>query len=93
MRSNSPSLPLAFLLAMSAEAGAAPPAADAAAPLRSGSLAPLLRAAPADLATAYDPAKPENGVTVDPATRTVQWFNWPNWSNWFNCFNGVWRNC
>jgi hypothetical protein len=84
---KSASLPLTFVLALSAEAS--PLAMPADAKLDHGALAPLLAAGEAAPRYLNDPAKPENGVSVDPVTKTVQWRNWAN----SNCFYGNWRNC
>jgi hypothetical protein len=80
--------PLVFLLAASAQA--APEGSFQTANLAPGALRPLLQNSPLDPQGSVDPTKPQGQAVVDPATRTVQWFNWPNW---FNCFSGAWRRC
>jgi hypothetical protein len=72
-------LPLAFVLAMAAEAGAAPAVDQPVGPLTVGALAAL---AQQPSTTAIDPDRP-----TFVHDRLTQFFNF------FNCFRGAWRNC
>jgi len=94
MRKGQASLPLAFILAMAADASAAlaldatPPAAT---PLQAGALRYLLdRAADAHIFTRD---MDRSGDRRLPGDRTAQFPNFPNFPNFHNCFSGNWRNC
>jgi hypothetical protein len=94
MRKGQASIPLAFVLAMAADASAASPAEvnGNAIPLEAGALRHLLdRAADANL-IARD--MDQSGDRRLPGDKTAQYFpNFPNFPNFFNCFRGNWRNC
>ena len=91
MRKVQASLPLAFILAMAAEATAAtPPDAQPAIPLEAGALRPLLEQGIAN-DILRDPL--QSGDRRLPGDRTVQFPNFPNFPNFFNCLRGNWRNC
>ena len=87
-------VPLAFLLAMAADAsGASVADASRDMPLEPGSLAPLLQGTvirsggnlTASGEALYQPV---------PGYKTAQFFpNFPSFPNFNNCFNGNWRNC
>jgi hypothetical protein len=91
-RATSGTIPLAFVLAMSAEAlGAVSPGLGDGRPmLEPGMLKPLLERA---LVTkAFDFTK--FGDRRLPGDKTAQYFpNFPNFPNFRNCFSGNWRNC
>ena len=92
MRKVQASLPLAFILAMAAEASAAtPPDVQPAIPLEAGALRALLEQGLAkDILR--DPL--QSGDRRLPGDKTTQFFpNFPNFPNFFNCFNGFWRKC
>ena len=91
MRKVQASLPLAFILAMAAEASAATPPVQPAIPLEAGALRALLEQGLAkDILR--DPL--QSGDRRLPGDKTTQIFpNFPNFPNFFNCFNGFWRKC
>lgn len=86
MRKGQASLPLAFVLAMAADASIAPPSdlADSSQVMRAGVLAAL--AAP----TLHKGVQSETGKYQEIRTRDriAQFF-----PNFRNCFGGTWRNC
>jgi len=86
-------LPLAFMMAISAEsAGARPPLPQANEALRPGMLSGLVRHAFGLDAVAGNPE--ESGDRRLPGDKTAQFFpNFPNFPNFFNCFSGTWRKC
>lgn len=90
MRRGQRSLPLAFILAMAADASAATlsDTNNKTTPLEAGTLRKLL-----------DPTTNANMVTRDmnqsgdrsmPGEKMAQF---PNFPNFFNCVRGYWRNC
>jgi hypothetical protein len=94
MRKGQASLPLAFVLAMAADASAATPTDvnDKAIPIEAGALRKLLdRAIDANIITRD---MDQSGDRRLPGDKTAQFFpNFPNFPNFFNCFNGSFRNC
>lgn len=94
MRKGQASLPLAFILAMAADASAATVSdvSQPNIPLEAGALRQLLdRAVDVHIITRD---MDQSGDRRLPGDRTAQYFpNFPNFPNFFNCFNGNWRNC
>lgn len=91
MRKGSSSLPLAFVLAMAADASAAglPDATQPDQPLKAGDLRRLLdRAVDQGLITR---PMDQPGDRRLPGDKTAQYF--PNFPNFSNCISGTWRNC
>jgi hypothetical protein len=91
MRKSQTSLPLAFLLAMAAEASPAA-LADAdvtATTFQPGDLRKLLD--PVRDVNLFDDKFAKSGDRRLPGDKVAQYF--PNFPNFFNCFNGMWRNC
>ena len=86
MRKSQGSLPLAFVLAMAADAGVAAPVNSSgdAQPIRAGLLT-ALAAPPAVFTTTADG---KTYQTITTRKRIAQFF--PNFKN---CFSGTWRNC
>jgi hypothetical protein len=86
MRKGQATLPLAFALALAAEAGAVPPPelSDHSQPLRAGVLSSLDQTA-SELGAATDSTVRHRSGIRD---RVAQFF--PNFKN---CFSGSWRNC
>ncbi len=82
-------LPVAFVLAMSAEASgaSAPLATDQAAALKPGMLAGLVDHALGS--GSFDPQ--QSGDRRLPGEKTAQFF--PNFPNFFSCISGFWRRC
>jgi hypothetical protein len=81
MRKTQASLPLAFVLALAAEAGVVPALNEHATSLRAGSLSAFDQATGA----VSDNERPHRTGIRD---RIAQFF--PNFKN---CFSGSWRNC
>ena len=85
------SLPLAFLLAMTANITSSPALekSDNKPILEPGMFAGLVHE------TLYNPAPNESPESyVAPGQRTAQYFpNFPNFQNFSNCFLGNFRNC
>lgn len=90
-RRNCGQLPLAFVLAMAAEASGASlsDAYDPAKPLRAGDLRKLLNAGSLEAMAAN--SFESSGDRRLPGDKTAQFF--PNFPNFLNCFAGGWRNC
>ena len=86
MRKRQGSIPLAFVLAMAADAGAAAPVNPGSdvQPIRAG----LLTALAAHPAVSTTTADEKIYQTVATRKRIAQFF--PNFKN---CFSGTWRNC
>lgn len=84
-------LPLAFVLAMAAEASASAPAEATNPPiqLEPGVLSGLLAAATERSQT--QPASGQRWIRGSAGTKVVQFF--PNFPNFRNCFVGNFRNC
>ena len=90
MRKGQASLPLAFILAMAADASAAtvPNASQPNIPLEAGALRALLEKGLANQIT-RDPL--QSGDRRLPGDKMAQFF--PNFPNFFNCVQGYWRRC
>ena len=93
-RGTTGTLPLAFVLAMGAEASAAAvqPSDGKGEALRPGMLADLVQQAVGVNAGGVN--TDQSGDRRLPGDKTALFFpNFPNFPNFFNCFNGFWRNC
>jgi hypothetical protein len=84
-------IPLAFILAMAAEASssATAEATNSSIPLEPGALSGLLRGSPPDAQA--QPTFGQHWRQGNAGTKVVQFF--PNFPNFRNCFAGAWRNC
>ena len=89
MRKGQASLPLAFILAMAADASAAatPGASQAAPPLEAGERILLEKGLANEIAR--DPH--QSGDRRLAGDKAAQYF--PNFPNFRSCISGYWRNC
>lgn len=90
MRNGQASLPLAFILAMAADASAAtmPDTSQPNIPFEAGALRALLEKG---LASEIGREPAQSGDRRLPGDKTAQFF--PNFPNFHSCVAGMWRNC